>query len=172
MPALLCSSAMAARRESPPRRLASCRRANHIDSVDSAVHRTGIHPLALPMLALPMPWVDGLYLQHATLLFQPPEACVAPLQCRSAQELTKAGTVCYTAATVALNVSFFLRPGELDLVANPPWTRVSTFMSIFTFFDGVRAAPVCACAVSLLAATSTPLWRLYKGECCCGWTRA
>lgn len=63
-----------------------------------------------------------------------------PRHCRSAQELAKALTVCYTAATVALNVSLFLRPGELDLVANPPWTRVSVFMAIFTFFDGVRDA--------------------------------
>ena len=63
-----------------------------------------------------------------------------PLQSRSAQEFAKAVTICYTAATVALNVSLFLRPGELDLVAKPPWTRVSAIMAVVYFFDGVRAA--------------------------------
>ena len=59
---------------------------------------------------------------------------------RSAQEFVKAATVCYVTVMVALNVSLVLRPGELDLVANPPWTRVSAVMAVFTFFDGVCAA--------------------------------
>ena len=59
---------------------------------------------------------------------------------RSARERAKAATIAYTAVTVAFNVSFVLRPGELDLVSNPPWTRVAAVMAVFTFFDGVRGA--------------------------------
>ncbi len=57
---------------------------------------------------------------------------------RTAQEFAKAAAIAYTAVAVAVNISLILRPGELDLVSNPPWTRVAAIMAVFNFFDGVR----------------------------------
>jgi len=57
---------------------------------------------------------------------------------RSAQEVAKAAAIAYTAVAVAVNISLVLRPGELHLVSNPPWTRVAALMAVFNFFDGVR----------------------------------
>ena len=68
----------------------------------------------------------------------PPPTVVVWCCHRSAQEFAKAATAVYTALMVAVNVSLILRPGELDLVSNPPWMRVAAVMAVFTFFDGVR----------------------------------